>query len=342
MVTRRRNKKSNGARPKVSKHTDTPRSSNSRLKEEKRDETTESEEESSIENEDCEVCRREVREEQEGIACDMCRIWFHIGCAKVSMEEYKVLQKSKRMKWYCEKCDCKMHNNSAVISEQKIKMVRMENDQREIKEKMGELQSEIESLKQIILNLQKEVRAQNISTNNRTRDMENNEGEENNQLEIIREEMRESQEKEKKKNNLILFNVPESVEQRNESRIEDDKKWCKKVFSRREGLGLEIQDEDVIEVIRLGKRQELENSKPRPLLVKMYSAGIKWHVIKNAKKLKNSSEEDVKKIFIVPDLTEKEREKDRELRKELERRRNNGEAGWYIKSGELLRNENFR
>ena len=78
------------------------------------------------------------------------------------------------------------------------------------------------------------------------------------------------------------------------------------------------------------------------MLVKMSNVGIKCDVIKRTKKLKDSTAEVLKNIFIVPDLTRREREKDKELRIELERRRNLGEQGWYIKRGNLMRNENFR
>ena len=63
---------------------------------------------------------------------------------------------------------------------------------------------------------------------------------------MIRDEMKESQEKERKKENLIIYNVPESDAQEAENRINEDKNWCKKIFIQREGLGLDLHEEDTV------------------------------------------------------------------------------------------------
>ena len=55
-------------------------------------------------------------------------------------------------------------------------------------------------------------------------------------------------------------------------------------------------------------------NKPVSLLVKFADPGEKWTVVGNAKSLRNAGEE-YRRIMIVPDLTIKEREEDRELRK---------------------------
>lgn len=44
-----------------------------------------------------------------------------------------------------------------------------------------------------------------------------------------------------------------------------------------------------------------------------------------------------KRIWIVPDLTKKERELDRELRRELQEKRDAGEEGWFIRRNKLHR-----
>ena len=59
--------------------------------------------------------------------------------------------------------------------------------------------------------------------------------------------------------------------------------------------------------------------------------------MRKAKNLKNTGNEAMKQAIIVPDLTKKEREKDKELRQELKEKREAGEEGWYIRKGQLCR-----
>ena len=43
-----------------------------------------------------------------------------------------------------------------------------------------------------------------------------------------------------------------------------------------------------------------------------------------------------KQLIIVPDLTKQQREEEKALREELNRKREMGEHGWYIKRGKLV------
>jgi len=45
-------------------------------------------------------------------------------------------------------------------------------------------------------------------------------------------------------------------------------------------------------------------------------------------------------IYISPDLTLREREADKKLRDELRQKREDGEEGWFIKRGKLVKNIN--
>ena len=108
---------------------------------------------------------------------------------------------------------------------------------------------------------------------------------------------------------------------------------------------LKVEDEAKIEItVRLGKprREEADEengnhqrTKPRPLLIKFENEKMKWDVLRNAKNLKYCSDEQLKKLSIVPDQTAKEREEYRLLRTELEERRANGETGLYISRGKV-------
>ena len=73
-------------------------------------------------------------------------------------------------------------------------------------------------------------------------------------------------------------------------------------------------------------------------MVELENVGKKWEIVKNAKNLKNATRaNNMNKVIVVPDLTWKQREKDRELRDQLKEKRDNGERGWYINRGQLKR-----
>ena len=106
---------------------------------------------------------------------------------------------------------------------------------------------------------------------------------------------------------------------------------------------LQAEEVEIVETVRLGKKQVLdgEENKLRPILVKLTETHVKWNILKNAKKIKYTEKEEYKKVFIAPDLTLKERKINKELREQLQEKRNKGEKGWYIKNGQLVKG-NFR
>ena len=83
-------------------------------------------------------------------------------------------------------------------------------------------------------------------------------------------------------------------------------------------------------VVRLGKRIP---DRHRLLKVTLDSVSRKIQVLRNAKKLRNT--QNWKEIFITPDMTPREREKNKELREELKRRRELGEERLVIRKGQI-------
>lgn len=100
-----------------------------------------------------------------------------------------------------------------------------------------------------------------------------------------------------------------------------------------------------MEVQRIGKYNQSNSERERgregqnpnlhPLLVKMTYIKMKWNIIKGAKRMRENTNETMRKIRIVPDLTRNEREMDRTLREELKAKRDAGEMDQYIRRGKL-------
>ena len=140
------------------------------------------------------------------------------------------------------------------------------------------------------------------------------------------QERKSEEEKERKKNNLVIYNVTESGQNEVGKRIEDDIMICEEILSE-----LEVGNVFIEKVVRLGKN---DNSKIRPVLMRLRNEKEKWNILGRAKQLKNS--EKYKGVYITRDMTEKEREEDKILRTELKERRDNGEDV-QIKNGVVVK-----
>lgn len=105
--------------------------------------------------------------------------------------------------------------------------------------------------------------------------------------------MEERSEREKKKKNLIIFNIEESNHETLQERNREESDFCETLFKE---IGSDIQTVDIVEVVRLGKggrrviegREQTESPKPRPLLVKVKDTTLKWDIIQKTKNLKNT------------------------------------------------------
>lgn len=135
-------------------------------------------------------------------------------------------------------------------------------------------------------------------------------------------------EKERKKKNIVIFNVEESEEKETGKRIQEDMDKCLKIFAQE----LEVQDLTVEKVIRIGRKSE--ENKRRPMIVKLGSENDRNTVLGRAKKLRYS--EEFVRVYIVKDLTEDEREKDKKLRKELKEKREKEEGQFIIRRGKVI------
>ena len=156
----------------------------------------------------------------------------------------------------------------------------------------------------------------------------------------IKNLMENQSEEEEKKNrvcNLIMYNVEESEKDEGVQRQTEDHEKIQIIL--KEGIKISEHAYHLKKALRLGKRREI-GDKPRPLLIKFESPAEKWAILKKAKELKNFRHPKLGRVIIAPDLTPKEQEKDRTMRKQLKDKQEKGEQGWYIKNGKLVQ-QNF-
>ena len=146
----------------------------------------------------------------------------------------------------------------------------------------------------------------------------------------VRDILFEKEEIEKKKNNIIMFNVKESHNLNREERKMSD---SAKIIDLCDKIGINNVKENIVNSFRIGK---YENQKDRPLLITLKDQGKRSDILKNARNLKNFRHDvSVHGISIKPDLTKTQQKEKRILVKELRDRKMKGEHV-YIKHGKIV------
>ena len=124
-------------------------------------------------------------------------------------------------------------------------------------------------------------------------------------IEETRIKAQEIRDKEDRRNNIILYKVPESQPGSFEEVIRHDSEYfldmCDKVF------GLDIAREDVKRVYRIGRR----GPSARPLLIQLSSGMLKNNIMETTFKLRKA--EEFKHVIITHDMTKAEREQCKNL-----------------------------
>ena len=246
-------------------------------------------------SENCVKCRSKVRHTDNGLQCDNCLGWYHAGCGQVDQDDFKVFKKSKYV-WCCRACSQGTRENLQSLKEMKKTFREIQEENKELKsllEKHEERLKKLEDTKETIAQIK----------------------------DHIMEEMKEEEDRRKRKNNLILHRVKEETTEGETAR--NDVEICNKVFSE----VLEVRDVEVMEVKRLGRPNQ---GKDRPLLVKLSQSETKYAILKQAKNLRRARDQAVANIFISSDMTKKQRDIVFALRNELKEKRDQGDFTWYI------------
>lgn len=272
---------------------------------------------SKIMNKDmCGICKKSVTPLDKGLKCEYCGLWFHMQCDKMDEERYNFLSSSeKQVHWFCKFCDEKAIEVLLLVQGIKEK-------QDDLEVKYNELSQKVESIENLEGNFNSNIRS------------------------VIKEEIYETNEKEKRKSNIIIKNMCELEDGGDDNDDEngdiDNNKTEKRA---KENFGIEycttekeIAEHVVKNVLKVkdvkilqAERIEVNGSRRRPLRVRLEGKEQKFKVLNKSKQLRHITE--YQNIFISPDMTYSEREKDKKLRIDLKERRKRGEKNLMIKNG---------
>ena len=153
----------------------------------------------------------------------------------------------------------------------------------------------------------------------------------------VSENIAEKNEIEQKKFNLVVFGVPEPTpdnideEWDTETKINYDIDTVCDVIEYELGVGLSPRN-GIYDARRLGLKNP---GKPRPLRICFDTIETKRDVLKNAKYLRDSTSSLAREMYFNPDLTKKQRDVQLELKKEMWKRRSEGE-NVIISRGEII------
>jgi hypothetical protein len=138
-------------------------------------------------------------------------------------------------------------------------------------------------------------------------------------------------ERKKRKNNTIVFRVPEPTTNVKLDRINADLRVVKEIGAH---IDINIKDDDIVRVIRLGKKVDNNNSegenthitRSRPLLITFSNESVKKTLLQNVSKLRDITGE-LAAVSVDHDMTPKERRnKSNGGRSKKERRKFIGEV----------------
>lgn len=132
--------------------------------------------------------------------------------------------------------------------------------------------------------------------------------------------------KEKRKANVVVHNLPEQVEGTVTEKCEKDSTSFVTMIKSEMKINATVSKS-----FRAGKKL---NDKPRLLIITLDNPAVKQDILRYAPQLRHSDQ--YSNIYITPDLTQKEREANRKLREELASRRRSGEVNLMIKGGKII------
>ena len=298
-----------------------------------------------------------------GIRCDKCREWYHAPCQMVPKAAVNAVGKYSMIHWFCTSChvvlfDKKEKEGVNMLAD---RLKTLEEDS------IGKMKDHIKDLEKMVFNhlklVDRALSNQEETAANHTRMLERtlreqreqkssyadmvkkscaqtvsemtaqlNKMEEQNRPEKahpkeITEALGSIMDKERRKLNVVVYNLPESEPNEFETREKKDKDQF--VGAIQSSLRLNIK---VSKCFRAGR---IQADRPRLLIVTLNDLETKIELLRMSSQLRSIPE--WKSLYIIPDLTLAEREERRKLRQELATRRSAGEENLIIKKGKIIK-----
>ena len=253
----------------------------------------------------CIRCDEHVKKNEKAIQCALCELWVHKTCEKMSVDLFKVLdmqnEETGQCFWSCRSCqsyalkfDKRMRNiekRMQALEDEKIPTIEKD---------LGTAKQDIEELKET---------TKKLATSNKELVSAGH-------ANVTASVLEEMKERESRRNNLIVHNLPEPGPD-----ITDSKERITKDIEKVQEL-LNMIDVDIVAAEcsrfakRLGKRDD-ENESPPPLLIGFKTTDNCMSILDKSPNLSEIAEP-WSMINIVRDLTKTQRKEESKMREEAE------------------------
>lgn len=283
----------------------------------------------------CDICSSSV---ERLVQCDRCLTWYCCGCANIPEQLQVVLSEFIELHWFCSGCDQKAIDAIRSFNDDSDPITNIKSSfTKAINTAMKSFQ---EALQEVIKNFQNTIHTTLTANPSESTSMDTESPILTPGL-LSRHEpltvqdvsqavsscMSEEKEKQKRKLNLIVHNLPESTLDEGQQRKSDD--ICKTTDIFKEVLQVNSK---VTNAVRIGKKGD----KMRLLKITVETEKDKANILRNAIKLRSDSlPEYRRKIFITPDMTPRERDENKALRAKLSELNKSGNI-YKIKNGKIV------
>jgi hypothetical protein len=257
----------------------------------------------------CIYCDAACEEEDDKcIECFVCKNWSHQKCAKLTDEVFSTLTDPvfENLQWVCQPC---METKKEVQSRDDARLDALVS----LIPMVHAMSARMESLEKGLMGEKLEEKIEEVVDRK------------------LAELWEEQVEMEKRKCNLVIWNLKESAKTEIEEKKKDDLAAVKLLLSK----VVELEEGDVVEPVRLGKGTQV-GTRPRMLRVTVKSEDKKKEILRKAPELNANVRDQAKRVYINPDYTQKQREQQKKLRDEKKRRTDAGEQNLAIRNGKIV------
>ena len=254
-------------------------------------------------------------------------MWYHTVCEKVSDSVYDFLSNNcdeKSVCWFCKRCEMVFRRFSSAF-------IKMDEAQKRMEEKVDVILTKLNTSS--VDNQYKEVHErieQKVDALTSNVEKQGSVSVQDIVCTTMAEDKAEEEEIKRRNTSIIIHGLAEPLASTPELRKQEDEETTETLLH-----SLNLDDISVDSVIRLGRRPETADAKPRPIKMVVASEEQKSRVLSKAKNLPRKRE-GVPHIFMHQDLTPKQRQLRQELVKELKERQSKGEENLMIVNWKIV------
>jgi len=303
----------------------------------------------------CIDCKCVIMDDTRALNCERCAVnWKCSGCVGIRNATYDdlITEAGSELHWFCEPC------YAAVIKPQDDGMIvqvlqKLTQQLTEIEEKLDNKVdcAKVDDLEKIVRGMETKVndgyKGVIMSLEKSTSVLEQSkfdvsavQGCVEGVLEVQRvqslEEKNEEEDRERRKNNVIIHGFPEPRAAEADDRKKEDCDRAQELLHK-----LSCDDVSVKRIARLGPPPTGSGNRPRPVKLDLSSAESCNKVLKQAKNLRSAPEDHWKNVFVQQDFTPRERAARRILVQELKARKEAGETDLIIVNAKIVKKRTY-